>query len=421
MPGRTMLAAGLALACAAGAARGEAQKAAPPAPAESRLKVAFLPPGEYPYRISEARDGVWQFAFNVRVTDEAGDPVRTLTPESFTFAVNGQDVTRQLLRRQVERTQVGPEPLYLALVVDVSTSVQPVYESQVLASARALLAGLRQAGANVVVQVFAAGAQVGLVQDSTQDLSQAEAALPAAAETAGEATALNEALYAALARVPPKAERKAIVAFTDARNEGSTMAPAAVTDRARQLQCPIFIVTASVDALGGRSFHERDAENLTRYSGGRSFAAGTDPAAIQQALAEATAADYAVTVELGPDLAPADSIERTLSVAASVGEKAGQAAANYAISKGIPTWTWLVGAAAGVVLLTILAALLIVVSSRRGQAAAAPAPAPQAAPEPARASECPACGDRMFPGQTMCRCGWTAEAPPATPPGPTSG
>jgi VWFA-related protein len=215
------------------------------------------------------------------VTDRGGRYVRGLTRESFAILDQGKPVA-------IEYFSEGLGDLELAIMLDTSRSMTGKLSFVVEAALR-LIAQLR-AGDRVSIYAFnhglIAGPSPGAAAAAAEDASSpaadtaARAALDfEATETfvrglvPGGGTALYDALSGVLGDLAATAGRKAVILFSDGKDEQSLLTLAQVVSRARESEAIVYTVGAG----GGASDDEarRDLETLGGETGGQALFFGS--------------------------------------------------------------------------------------------------------------------------------------------------
>lgn len=212
------------------------------------------------------------------VTDGAGAPVTGLGRESFKVYENG--VEQEILDFGTEE-----RPLRLALVLDTSGSMRGEL-TQVQLAAAGFLDVLRPDDAAMVIDF---DDQVLLLQDLTGTREDLRAALMSTFARGG--TAMYDAVHAALRRLAPEKERKAVVLLSDG---GDT---ASVFDRDRALEAAKS-ADVLIYAIGiGGGADKGVLRALAKESGGQAFFADSaaELAGIYQRIADQLRSQYLVT------------------------------------------------------------------------------------------------------------------------------
>ena len=168
-------------------------------------------------------------------TARDGSPVRGLEREDFRVLLDGRELPLARLR------EAHRVPLTLGLVVDSSTSMQPIMEDT------------REAAHRFLRRVLAAGDRAFLVEVSTQPrlahgLTGDAAALAAAfdgLEADGD-TALYDSLALAAAELLALPGRRAVVVLTDGADSASHLGLGQCEDLTRRAGVPVYVLS-----LGG--------------------------------------------------------------------------------------------------------------------------------------------------------------------------
>ncbi|MGE0452602.1 MAG: VWA domain-containing protein [Vicinamibacteria bacterium] len=230
-----------ALALALGPARAAAAQSPPPLVFATQAEVVRV-------EVSVTRDG---------------RPVGGLTTADFEIRDSG------VLQRL--NPVVGEAvPLDVALVLDMSQSVQGRRLEELRAAADAFLGGLRPADR---AAMFAFSHQIAQLQPLTHELGAVRAALARASGSG--ATALRDAVFAAL-RLPETAgdRRAAAVVLTDGIDTASWLEKAQVIDSARRGPSVVYFVLADPHPGSGVGPDRAFLRDVSRETGGRLFEVG---------------------------------------------------------------------------------------------------------------------------------------------------
>ncbi|HEY6148151.1 MAG TPA: VWA domain-containing protein [Thermoanaerobaculia bacterium] len=168
------------------------------------------------------------------VTDEKGRAVHGLTANDFAVYEDGKP-------QQIETFEATDSPLAAILVLDISESMTPKLEDARRA-AHAFVAALKPED-EIGLYTFNSTV-VGAV-----DLTKNHAAIQSAideARPAGE-TALYDVTAAALRRLKPVKNRKAVILFTDGEDNQSRLSVAQVIEMARASEVSIFSIAQGTD------------------------------------------------------------------------------------------------------------------------------------------------------------------------------
>lgn len=184
----------------------------------------------------------------VTVTNPAGDFVTDLDKNEFLVQDNG-------VRQKIESLELSGEPLSLAVVIETSARIQ------------SLLPEVRQAGiliTNLILgesgeaAVLTFDRDIQLVQDFTNSSDLIEKAfrnLQPGADSVRLSDALARALF--LLQRRPEGRRKAIIAISEARDQGSSTPQGLVLRSAQQLGISVYTVgLSSYRGLLGRPSSE---------------------------------------------------------------------------------------------------------------------------------------------------------------------
>lgn len=195
-------------------------------------------------------------ALLVSAVDEAGRPIKGLSPEHFTLLVGGEEISTVT----VEPISTTQEPLSLILGVDVSGSMRgkPFEETQ-----KAIGIFLDQLEKTDFVALLRFGADAAFVTDYTTERHTIREQVNAL-QAADQWTHLYDATSLAIekGKTGPPTTRTAIILLTDGRDEGSTHQRPEVIQLATGASIPIF-------TLGfGHAIDQGYLEDLARTSGG---------------------------------------------------------------------------------------------------------------------------------------------------------
>lgn len=173
--------------------------------------LSALPAGQNdPFKIQVAVDFV---NVNFSATDSRGRMIPGLKAEDFTIEENGVVQTISLFAREQEL------PLTLAMVIDISPSVGPVFKEE-KRTASAFLRSIL--GRRDLALVIAFDRRVTLAQDFTEDLPSLTEAIEGL-KLSRDGTSIHDALFlAADEKLSREAGRKAIVLISDGQDTTST-------------------------------------------------------------------------------------------------------------------------------------------------------------------------------------------------------
>jgi VWFA-related protein len=190
------------------------------------LALAGASPGQQPV----FRTGVDVLRLDVLVTD-GGRPIRGLTAADFEVLDNGAP-------QRVEVVPADRVPLDVALVLDVSQSVQGEVLAHLKRAARAVTDAL---DAKDRVALWTFSHRVSQFVAPTGDRAIVRSAIDAMAP--GGATSLLDAIYAALMARAPSPNRPVALVFSDGRDNRSWLAESDVIDAAQASETVIYAVT----------------------------------------------------------------------------------------------------------------------------------------------------------------------------------
>lgn len=159
-----------------------------------------------------------------------GRVIEGLTAADFEVRDNG-------VVQVLDHVSAGTAPVDALLVLDTSASVAGEMLARLQASAAAFVAGLEPRDRVALLRFNQALSRIG------PSASDVRAALAAA--TAGGATALHDAVYAALAVADPHAGRPVVLVFTDGVDVVSWLPPASVLEAARRSEAVVYVVDGS--------------------------------------------------------------------------------------------------------------------------------------------------------------------------------
>lgn len=225
------------------------------APAGAWAASQSLPPLVFPAQAEVVR-------IEVSVTRD-GRPVGGLARSDFEVRDSG-------VPQRLNPIVGDPVPLDVALVLDMSESVEGRRLEELRDAAGAFLGGLRPSDRGAL---FCFSHQVALLQPLTHDLAAVRAAL-ARARGSG-ATALRDAVFAAL-RLPETLgdRRAAAVVLTDGIDTASWLEKQQVIDSARRGPSVVYFVLADVHPGSSVDPDRGLLRDVARETGGRLFEVG---------------------------------------------------------------------------------------------------------------------------------------------------
>lgn len=258
------------------------------------------------------RAGVDMVVLQVTVTEPGRGYVRNLHQEDFTVFEDGRP-------QPVSFFSSTRAPLALSLLLDTSTSMQPMLGlAQDAASAFA-----RRLGPEDVAQVIAFNSRVHMLQPFTNRMADLETAVRRT--TASGSTALHTAVYVALHELRmmqagrrSEIRRHAIVLLSDGEDTSSVVGFDQVIELARRLNVAIYSIALRLspeDRSSGRfdqgTFVLRE---LAKVTGGRVFfaARAQDLAGVYDQVAEELSNQY--TLAYVPANTQRDGRWRTIAV-----------------------------------------------------------------------------------------------------------
>jgi Ca-activated chloride channel family protein len=201
-----------------------------------------------------ARAGTAAVGLAPIVTDRSGRYLLGLSQADFTVSDDGRP-------QRIETFETVDSPLAAILVLDISASMQPKIDDATRA-ARAFVKALKPDD-RVGLYTFNTGL-VGSV-DLTLDRKPVIAGIDAA-RTDGE-TALYDAIAAALRRLKPVRQRKAVVVFTDGEDNRSRFSLKQVIEMAQASEVSVYAVAEAAETSVLYQFLQR----LANETGGRSY------------------------------------------------------------------------------------------------------------------------------------------------------
>lgn len=195
------------------------------------------------------------------VTDAAGQPVTDLRQEDFEVREDGTV-------QSITNFASGEFPLSVAVAIDRSFSMSGARLDLARAAARAFLGELRAEDQSMLVGI---GSEVEVLAPfSTDRPAQYDALMRL--QPFGT-TGLHDAIIQTIAQVQPARGRRALVLLSDGDDRYSRASAADALEAARRSDVMIYPIAlgaarpplfAELATLtGGRSFHTRDAANLT--------------------------------------------------------------------------------------------------------------------------------------------------------------
>ncbi|MBM4041528.1 MAG: VWA domain-containing protein [Planctomycetes bacterium] len=377
-----------------------------------------------PMTVEELRNGDWQLKFAVRVTEADGVPCRHLARDAFRVLLDGSDVASRARKEDFGRAHVGSEPLRLVLVVDASTGLWPVYAAKLLPQVTAFIGKVAERKGDELGLVVVRESEREAVEPTT-DHEAVRRRVPEAAESGGQSTPLHEALLRACQMMPRAAFRKAIVVFSDGKDEGSAADLGVAIKAAQEANCPVFVVAIGNVADGRAMVEQEDCEKVAELTGGRVFPGGASAEALYQAVVEATNPDYTWELVLAKGALARDGIRRRLTVAV-VSHLQLAHSGHVRIEDATPLarmpfavnprtwwqvwWVWVCIGGVALVVLMAVAAIILATRSRGPRVPAVATPPPTGEPDTGeRPGECPMCGQPMEADEAVCpnpACRW---------------
>ncbi len=225
-----------------------------PTPRPTPRPAAQEPPAEHQVILNQVDvAGYPQLVAYFSVFDAAGEPWRNLTVENLAVAEDDQAIADWILR-----TVPVTEPLAVALVADVSGSMQGEPLIQEIAALRTFLTGLAPQDR---VALIAFSSEVTLLRDFTTDkavVSETVGGLVAQGNTA-----LNDAvLYAVNRAAGQPVGRRAVIVMTDGKDTSSVGTLEEAIARAGLLNIPVYTV-----GLQSSDFVAAPLEQLAQETG----------------------------------------------------------------------------------------------------------------------------------------------------------
>lgn len=285
---------------------------APAAQADAQIRVTQVDTSQFP-----------RVTVYVSASDAAGNPL-PVDPARIQLAENGQPIALDRIEGMGE-----VNALTTMLVMDVSGSMD---------SAGKLDAA--KAAAEQFIERMRPGDQVGLIAFNTQvqtvqTITSDQAALRAAVQnlTAGDDTAMYDALLAAVEQLEAESGRKAIIVLTDGMDNASAATTETVVERIGPAGLSISAVGLGLPGQGGSlaGINERRLQDLADQAGGLYGYANDEDSLTQLYSSYATAlqSEYAITYTSPATLR--DGVNRALSVslAPAAGSGSSDAVAHY--------------------------------------------------------------------------------------------
>ena len=232
----------------------------------------------------------------VLVVDAAGKPITDLAREDFALLDEGEPRTIQRL--------IGPGelPFQAALLVDRSASMQPSLHrvgEAAAAFARAALAAAGGAGSESRLAVLSFADALSADAGFTDRLAEVERALAGLVARGG--TKLYDAVAAAASSFGEEPGQRALVLFTDGRDEGSGIELDGAIAAARRHRVAVFAIGLTAGFADRAS--RREVERLAEESGGRAWLLddleGLDE--VYRQVAELLAGRYLLAFAAPPD------------------------------------------------------------------------------------------------------------------------
>jgi Ca-activated chloride channel family protein len=195
------------------------------------------------------------------VTDDNGEPMTGLTQDDFDVRENGEP-------QPVSTFAAGDFPLTVALAIDRSFSMSGGRLTMAKSAARTFIGELRREDEAAILAI---GSEVDTVAPLSTDRAAQYAAL--AGLDAFGTTGLHDAVIRSIALTQAGKGRRALVLLSDGNDRYSKATPASAVEVARRSDVliypialgnarpPLFAELATL--TGGRSFHLRDAKQLT--------------------------------------------------------------------------------------------------------------------------------------------------------------
>ncbi len=329
-----------------------------PAWAANGLRVRLVPTVEQGGRLVSSEAGqkllytfdeanVHHGRFAVRVEDESGLHVRGLSSAQMTLMIDGQIVHLTSSEMQVQPIYLGSQGLTLALVQDVSASMQGTPLAECKSRARAVVEALGPADRLAVISFSDVVTVSGLHTGDKDVLRLFVNSLQAEQERDG--SVLADALAKAVEAMPADADQKAVLLFADGENAGSIKPLDDAVKTAAMADCPVFVL-----GVGQRRVMDATLDRIASGTGGARLTLAASAREIVQKIRDALRPEYVVTIRT--DKFPADGKSHELSVRVDVEDGAGTSEAASFLSGLEPTRVW----AIGIVLLAL--SMLVIVS-----------------------------------------------------------
>jgi Ca-activated chloride channel homolog len=214
------------------------------------------------------RSSVDLVTLHVTVTDSSGKYLTDIEPSDVVVLENGR-------RQQLSLFQAGGLPLALALLLDTSASVRPVFRDVQAAAVRFL----RQLQPRDMASVIGFGDRVRVLQGFTTDRQDLETAVLEA--MAGGSTTLYNAVYVALheldrtmapsdAHIP---RRRVVVLFSDGDDTASQVGFEDLLKSATGSDAAIYAIRMGPEDAAGEADLDGGAvlRQLANQTGGRAF------------------------------------------------------------------------------------------------------------------------------------------------------
>ncbi len=204
----------------------------------------------------------------VSVTDSAGNPIRNLKIRDFAIEENGRP---EALTGVVEP---GQTPLELALLLDVSGSIQPRFDFEVQAAARFMQMVLQPED---TFAIFSIGPQPGLVHSSTSNVEEGVRSLGALVATRGSTAFYDSVVFAAqfLGRKRVPGSRRVVVVISDGEDNNSESYHLSETlQEVQRADCIFYSINPSGSSIRLNQVSLNGQEGLdllARQTGGRAY------------------------------------------------------------------------------------------------------------------------------------------------------
>jgi hypothetical protein len=338
----------------------------------------------------------------VQPLDDAGHPIRDLSPDRFDATVDGKAAAAV----KIERTTTNDQPLATVLALDVSKSM--VKGSALGAAADSSMALVQDMQPSDQACLITFGDSVRVLSECTVNKVYVQRTIVGLFPS-DDRTLLYDGLVRAVELASKATTARAVViALTDGRDEGSGATLEDVAERFREAGVPLY-------ALGfGPQADARTLQRLASLTSGEYHyaAAGGELASIYRSIWDRLRNDYAFDVSV-PNLGPGF---HKVEVGWTFRGQRITGAKYFVVPLGPAATRW-VAVAVGLIVV-FLFILVIRAMWRRGRRAISPEPGPPPAPVWLEVASGPRRGQRFYLGDDPVRVGPGSEGELAARPSP---